>query len=91
MAITYTKKTELFYGNGWVPNDQPGSLAHWIFPYSEQMREAGKTDGTWDLINDTTTVRLWTDEESAQGFVKVIEEAVQVTGRTDISITVSDI
>ena len=91
MAITYTKKTELFYGNGWVPNDQPGSMAHWIFSYSEQMREAGKTDGTWDLINDTTTVRLWTDEESALGFVKVIEDAIAKTGRHDISITVSDI
>jgi hypothetical protein len=91
MAITYTKKTELFYGNGWVSNDQPGSLAQWIFPYSEQMRVAGKTDGTWDLINDNTTVRLWTDEESAQGFVKIIEDTITETGRTDISITVSDI
>jgi hypothetical protein len=91
MSITFTKKTTLVYGNGWVSNDQPGSLARWIFPYSELMREAGKTDGTWDLINDTTTVRLWVDEESAQGFVKMIEDAVQETGRTDISITVSDI
>ena len=91
MSITYTKKTELVYGNGWVPNGQPGSLAQWIFPYSEQMREAGKTDGTWDLINDTTTVRLWTDEESALGFVKMIEDTIAETGRTDVSITVSDI
>jgi hypothetical protein len=36
-------------------------------------------------------VRLWTDEESALGFVKVIEDAIAKTGRHDISITVSDI
>ena len=55
------------------------------------MTAEGKTDGTWDLIDPNTTVRLWADESSALGFVSVVETAIRETGRTDISITVSDI
>ena len=92
MSITFTKKTTLVQANGIIRLGEPGSIVSWIHSYSEQMVEAGKTDGIWERLDEnTTTVRLWADEDSALGFVKVIEDAALATGHTDISVTVSDI
>jgi hypothetical protein len=55
------------------------------------MVKEGKTNGRFLVINPTTTVRLWADEASALGFVKVVEDAARETGRTDISVTIEDI
>jgi hypothetical protein len=91
MSIVFTKKTVTVYGLGWADEPDPRSLVKWIRPYNDQMVEAGKTDGRWDVINSTTTVRVWADEASAQGWVKVIEDAARESGRTDISVTIEDI
>ena len=91
MSIVFTKKTVTVYGLGWADEPDPRSLAQWIRPYNILMVEAGKTDGRYDVISPTTTVRLWVDEASAQGFVKVIQDAASELGRTDISVTIEDI
>jgi hypothetical protein len=51
----------------------------------------GKTDGVFENISDTTTVRLWADEASAQDFVDRIVASAAELGRTDISISILDI
>jgi len=87
MAITFTKKTELVYGNGWTPQ----VFGSWIHDYCLEKATEGKTDGVFEQINDTTTVRLWVDETSAQEFIARIVESAEEIGRTDISISMSDI
>jgi hypothetical protein len=91
MSIVFTKKTVTVYGLGWADEPDSRSLHKWIRPYNDQMVEAGKTDGRYDVISPTTTVRLWADEASALGFIKVIEDAASELGRTDISVTIEDI
>lgn len=91
MTIAYTKKTVAVYGLGWFRHPDRRSLHNWIYPYKIQMVAEGKTDGQFLVINPTTTWRFWTDEASALGFVKVIEDAARETGRTDISVTIEDI
>jgi hypothetical protein len=91
MTVVYTKKTVTVYGLGWFKHPDPRSLHNWIYPYKTQMVAEGKTNGQFLVINPTTTVRVWADEASAQGFVKVIQDAVKETRRTDISITIEDI
>jgi hypothetical protein len=91
MTILYTKKTVAVYGLGWFKYPDPRSLHNWIRPYREQMVKEGKTNGRFLVINPTTTVRIWADEASALGFIKVVEDAARETGRTDISVTIEDI
>jgi hypothetical protein len=86
MAITFTKKTLLVYGNGWTPE-----VFDWIHSYGLEKAAEGKTDGEFEQISDTTTVRLWVDEASAQDFVDKITASVLDIGRPDISVSITDI
>jgi len=87
MTITFTKMTELVYGNGWTPQ----VFGSWIHDYCLEKAAEGKTDGVFANVSDTTTVRLWVDEASAQDFVDRIIAAAIELGRTDISISIKDI
>jgi hypothetical protein len=91
MAITLTKKVTTTYANGWPVPGSEGSITATVQPYIEEMVALGKTDGVNEGIDDNTMARLWVDETSAQEFVALVTGAVAEKGRTDVTITVTDI
>lgn len=91
MAITLTKKVTTTYANGWPAPGSEGSISATVQPYIEEMITLGKTDGVNERIDDNTMARLWVDETSAQEFVALVTGAVAEKGRTDVTITVTDI
>jgi hypothetical protein len=93
MAITFTKKTVTVYTQGHLT---PGTAEYTALqailePQTTQLVADGKTDGIWDVINSTTTSRVWVDEASALLWVSIMQNAANELGRTDISITIEDI
>jgi hypothetical protein len=91
MAITLTKKVTTTYANGWPEPGSEGSISATVQPYIEEMVALGKTDGVNERIDDNTMARLWADEASAQDFVALATGALAKLGRTDATVTVTDI
>jgi hypothetical protein len=91
MAITLTKKVTTTYANGWPEPGSEGSISAIVQPYIEEMVVLGKTDGVNERIDDNTMARLWVDEASAQEFVALATGALAEIGRTDATITITDI
>jgi len=91
MAITLTKKVTTTYANGWPEPGSEGSISATVQPYIEEMVTLGKTDGINERIDVNTMARLWVDEASAQEFVALATGALAEIGRTDATITITDI
>ena len=91
MAITLTKKTTSTYTNGWPEPGSEGSISATVKPYIAEQLAAGKTDGVNEYIDSNTMARCWVDESSASAFVDLVMNASTQIGRTDLSVTISDI
>jgi len=91
MAITLTKKVTSVWADGRPPKSGPGSISDIILPYIETMVAEGKTDGVYYYVDDTTNYRLWTDQTSAQTYSEFCLNTATEVGRTDLTVTVTDI
>jgi hypothetical protein len=91
MAITLTKKVTSTYANPRPNPGDPDSPFEIFQPYIAEQVTLGKTDGTIEVLDTYTSVRLWADQASAQDFSDFSIATLASLGRTDLTNVITDI
>jgi hypothetical protein len=91
MAITLTKKVTSTYVNPRPEVGAPDSPYEIFKPYIAEQVTLGKTDGTIEVLDTHTSIRLWADQASAQDFSDFSIATLASLGRTDLTNVITDI